>query len=180
MRYTRRLISFVILTMLVGLGSLMLSTAQVRATENGGVCTITIEKVANPADNTPFTFIISGDETDEFTLMDPDEPTTVRVINAGETIIITEELPPGWLLDSIACGEGDDGCEGGPCLNITIDEATNSITAECIDDDARICIFTNDLRTTDVPTLSQWGLIAMAGVLGIVGFMVMRRRKVTA
>jgi len=31
----------------------------------------------------------------------------------------------------------------------------------------------------DIPTLSQWGLIAMASILGIVGFMVMRRRKVT-
>jgi len=31
-----------------------------------------------------------------------------------------------------------------------------------------------------IPTLSEWGLIAMAGVLGIVGFMVLRRRKVTA
>jgi len=31
-----------------------------------------------------------------------------------------------------------------------------------------------------VPTLSEWGLIAMAGILGIVGFMVMRRREVTA
>jgi len=31
-----------------------------------------------------------------------------------------------------------------------------------------------------IPTLSEWGLITMAGVLGIVGFMVMRRRKVTA
>jgi len=30
-----------------------------------------------------------------------------------------------------------------------------------------------------IPTLSEWGLIAMAGVLGIVGFMVIRRRKVT-
>lgn len=30
----------------------------------------------------------------------------------------------------------------------------------------------------DVPTLSEWGLIAMAGVLGIIGFMVIRRRKV--
>jgi hypothetical protein len=27
---------------------------------------------------------------------------------------------------------------------------------------------------------TQWGLIAMAAVLGIVGFMVIRRRKVTA
>jgi hypothetical protein len=31
-----------------------------------------------------------------------------------------------------------------------------------------------------VPTLSEWGLIAMAGILGTVGFMVIRRRKVTA
>ena len=31
-----------------------------------------------------------------------------------------------------------------------------------------------------IPTLSQWGLIAMAGILGIVGFIVIRRRKVAA
>ncbi len=34
--------------------------------------------------------------------------------------------------------------------------------------------------TKNVPTLSEWGLIIMAGILGIVGFMVIRRRKVTA
>ncbi|MCK5391270.1 MAG: IPTL-CTERM sorting domain-containing protein [Deltaproteobacteria bacterium] len=34
---------------------------------------------------------------------------------------------------------------------------------------------------TEIPTLSEWGLIAMSGILGIVGFiMVIRRRKVTA
>ncbi len=32
----------------------------------------------------------------------------------------------------------------------------------------------------DVPTLSEWGLIAMASILGIVGFMVIRRRQVAA
>jgi len=31
----------------------------------------------------------------------------------------------------------------------------------------------------NVPTLSEWGLIAMAGILGIIGFMVIRRRKVS-
>lgn len=31
--------------------------------------------------------------------------------------------------------------------------------------------------TGSIPTLSEWGLIAMAGILGIVGFMVIRRRK---
>ena len=31
-----------------------------------------------------------------------------------------------------------------------------------------------------IPTLSEWGLIAMASILGIAGFMVIRRRKATA
>jgi hypothetical protein len=31
-----------------------------------------------------------------------------------------------------------------------------------------------------VPTLSEWGLITMAGILGIVGFIAIRRRKATA
>jgi len=35
-------------------------------------------------------------------------------------------------------------------------------------------------QASNVPTLSEWGLIAMAGMLGIVGFMVIRRRRVTA
>jgi len=34
--------------------------------------------------------------------------------------------------------------------------------------------------TKGIPTLSEWGLIAMAGILGIVGFLVIRRRKVAA
>jgi len=33
---------------------------------------------------------------------------------------------------------------------------------------------------SNVPTLSEWGLITMAGLLGIIGFMVARRRKITA
>jgi len=32
----------------------------------------------------------------------------------------------------------------------------------------------------EVPTISEWGMIAMAGVLGLVGFMVIRRRMASA
>ena len=32
----------------------------------------------------------------------------------------------------------------------------------------------------NIPTLSEWGLIAMAGVLGMVGFIAIRRKKATA
>jgi len=41
-------------------------------------------------------------------------------------------------------------------------------------------LFIPDQEPRTVPTLSEWGLIAMAGILGLVGFMVLRRRKVTA
>ena len=42
-------------------------------------------------------------------------------------------------------------------------------------------VYTLSLPTSrPIPTLSEWGLIAMAGILGIVVFMVIRRRKVPA
>ena len=34
--------------------------------------------------------------------------------------------------------------------------------------------------TRNIPTLSQWGLFAMAGVLGLAGFLVIRRKKAAA
>jgi len=37
-----------------------------------------------------------------------------------------------------------------------------------------------DLDDRVIPTLSQWGLIAMASILGIVGFMVLRRTVVNS
>ncbi|TDI90240.1 MAG: IPTL-CTERM sorting domain-containing protein [Candidatus Dadabacteria bacterium] len=57
-----------------------------------------------------------------------------------------------------------------------MDEATNSITAECLDDDEGSCTFTNVLIARNVPTLSQWGLISLIVLLGIVGFIFYRRR----
>jgi len=55
------------------------------------------------------------------------------------------------------------------------------INVEC-NPDSKLCpgFSLGDTRVSNVPTLSEWGLIAMAGILGIVGFMVIRRRKVAA
>lgn len=46
--------------------------------------------------------------------------------------------------------------------------------------DGRCDIGAIEGELVSIPTLSEWGLIAMVVVLGIVGFMVMRRRKITA
>jgi IPTL-CTERM motif len=47
-------------------------------------------------------------------------------------------------------------------------------------DEGETCVGGIPHTVTAIPTLSEWGLIAMAGILGIVGFMVIRRRKASA
>jgi|GEM_PF-1804458 len=59
-------------------------------------------------------------------------------------------------------------------IQFHIDESCNTDTGNCPG------FSLGDTRVSNVPTLSEWGLIAMAGVLGVVGFMVMRRKRVTA
>jgi len=181
MRYKRQLVSSIVISIVVGLGFFVLISNQAKAQEQ---CDLSVTKVALPADDTVFTFIGSGDDDFTFFISDPSDPTSSGFIEVNNTVTITEELPPGWELDNIECTEGSTNCGGQgifvPCLSITIDEETNSITAFCDDIDTGSCTFTNVRIPRDVPTLSEWGLIAMAGVLGIVGFMVMRRKKVTA
>ena len=175
MRYTRNFISFFILTMLVGLGSLVLSTDQ--ASAGFFPCDIGIEKIAIPADNTPFNFSVTGITNFNFVLNDPDNTSTSFKLNSNNpTGTVTEEVPPGWILDDIECVV--------PPAYITIEEIPNGISITCTGGDVATasCTFFNRLLVTGVPvpTLSEWGLIAMAGILGIVGFMVIRRMKVTA
>ena len=174
MKYTRNLISFFILTVLVGLGSLVLSTGQVGAFV--GPCDIIIQKEADPADNTPFDFLITGDHPGEFTLKDPSASSTIIPIGFEDIVTVTEEVPSGWILDeNIECTKAE---------LITVTNVPNGRTFKCLNESTSVktvtCTFFNVNIERNVPTLSQWGLIAMAGILGIVGFMVMRRRKVTA
>jgi hypothetical protein len=180
LRYTRRLISFFILTMLVGLGFLFLIADQA----NAGIspCSIIIEKDADPADNTPFNFLLG--DGGSFKLMDPSDNTETFMIEANTSLSVVEEVPEGWILEETGCSRGGaDNCgedDQEPCINLI--EIPNGRTFECLDTDtatSATCTFFNVNIERNVPTLSQWGLIAMAGILGIVGFMVMRRKKAT-
>lgn len=42
------------------------------------------------------------------------------------------------------------------------------------------CCPTAAPNTLQIPTLSEWGLIAMAGILGLIGLMAMCRKYVTS
>jgi hypothetical protein len=75
--------------------------------------------------------------------------------------------------------DGQDFCEEfdgvGGCLVPKEGEVVDVFIDSTCDEDLGVCQV-----PSYVPTLSEWGLIAMAGVLGIVGFMVLRRRKIAA
>jgi len=51
------------------------------------------------------------------------------------------------------------------------------VEGEFCNEDTGLC---QPLTSVDVPTLSQWGLIAMVGIMGIAGFVVIRRKKLIA
>jgi len=79
---------------------------------------------------------------------------------------------------------GPSGCcitESGDCID-------DLVNVDCFEDDVDGEIWVSATQCEDVPqcevnvvsavpTLSEWALIAMAGILAIVGFMVIRRRK---
>jgi hypothetical protein len=171
MKYSTCLISF-FLAILVSLGFLVLSAEHVRAQAPG--CGVTIGKIASPADDTPFDFLTTGVGPAEFTLMDPSDPSTMFTMGGGTNVTITEQAPAGWVLEDIACSETND--------QIIVEISQNDLSISCITGPEEVtCNFINRrITASPIPTLSEWGLIAMAGILGIAGFMVIRRRKVAA
>ena len=132
------------------------------------LCKVTVEKTSNPPDDTEFNFTAPGSDNPAFTLSDPSNPMDMFLFDVGTTVTVTEEVPSGWQLDSVFCTEA-------PGLVIT--EAENGVNLECEFAAETVCEFTNSIAPRPIPTLSEWGLIAMAGVLGIIGFFALRRRR---
>ena len=177
----QRLLSFVIVPALAftGLLSLVQDEAHAQLDNN---CIITINKVSVPDTDTEFNFLVTGVQETIFSLSDPSNPSQLLGINVQQSLTVTEDVVPGWRLESIECVEGVTNCgmDGfEPCLSATVDG--NSVTFECLDNDTASCTFTNVQSVSNIPTLSEWGLIAMAAVIGGAGiFMTLRRRKAAA
>lgn len=83
---------------------------------------------------------------------------------------VTEDVPNGIVLEDIVC-EGD--------ADFTQTRVDNSAQVTCNSQGNVTCTFINASLPRPITTLSQWGLIAMAGVLGIIGLIAIRRRAVT-
>jgi len=96
---------------------------------------------------------------------------------AGVSTTITESVPPaGFTLTSIACSGLGAGGTATPNLGtrtVILDAAATAMGADIE------CTFTNTFGiavNVNVPTLSEWGMILLAGLLALFGFVVVRSR----
>lgn len=173
-------VSIFIIALVVALGFTALSANQSVA----GVampCNVVIEKEEIPDTGRLFDFQITDGLVEGFVLSNGNSDTVGLGID--DIIEIREDVPEGYTLE-IECVEGNTNCGSDffePCLSIDLLEDGTGVRVECIDDDDGSCVFTNTLAVSpsEVPTLSEWGLIAMAGILGIIAFVVLRRKKAT-
>ncbi len=101
--------------------------------------TITIIKDADPADDTPFDFTITGGISGTFTLRDPSAISTTFSALVGGNYQVTELLPAGWALQFIQCQHAPNSFVG-----INYGENRAYITLAAGDDVT--CTFNNKLR----------------------------------
>jgi len=90
---------------------------------------------------------------------------------------LPEEGYSGFRVDLTCCQ-----IDGNNCLDnadsggsIPCNSMDNLRPGEFCNEDTNMCEPPETVSA--VPTLSEWGLIIMAGILGIVGYLVIRRRK---
>lgn len=131
-------------------------------------CELTIKKVAPDGGDTEFTFEVSVDGGETFTDTLLDGGSAGGPFSSDVTVI---ELPlGGWALQNIDC-EGDTG--------ISFHISDDGFRAVCNSQASfATCTFFNERVVSNIPTLSEWGMIAAAAGLGIVGvFFALKRRK---
>ena len=161
----RRILTSVLFFIIVLSGAVMLTGGGKEAWGQG--CTITVAKE-----------VFGNNEVFELTVDDGFSVFTTNISEDfdffygwGSTadLTVTETVPPGWRLADIVCF--NDG--------VAITEIENGIIASCEDPNGGFteCVFVN-VDPSGIPTLSEWGMIAAAAGLGLVGmFFVIRRKR---
>lgn len=134
-------------------------------------CNITIGLEAPEGGDTEFDFNLLSDGLDENFDLSNGQNILFNDLPLGTVVTVTEFLPDLWSLDSIVC-------DGDADFNDSVNG--NSVDLTCNSSGEVNCSFANSrIFVFNTPTLSEWGLISMAAVLGIAGFIILRRRGMT-
>ena len=142
-----------------------------------GECMGRVTKVAEGGGDTRFLFTVTegGMVIGEDELRDGYH--TGGGVEVGLPVRVVETPTEGWVLSEINC----DLAEG-----MQVEEIENGIIFNCLSPTEEIsnCTFVNIpvSETARIPTLSEWGMIAAAAGLGLIGlfYAVRRRRAVRA
>ncbi len=132
-------------------------------------CGVEIFKEA-ASSQTLFEFLVDPSVGDEFTVSTIAGDATGFGLSFGQSAVISEIVPDGWALENIECS-----AEGG--ASVIVDEPGNEVFVECLTVGSVTCTYTN-VPTGAIPTLSQWGMIAAAAGLVLIGvFFAIRKRR---
>ena len=164
---TRFLLSVFIFLLIIS-GVMFVSAGKGNA--QGPGCNISIQKQAVPDDGTTFFFraVIDGAKS-EFALV----PGDIFELFVGEMsdLEVTESVPSGWKLDLTDCMVNS---------GVTFTEIENGLHIDCNSSTGHaFCVFRNVQSDTvsQIPALSEWGMIAAAAGLGLIGVFFAVRRK---
>ena len=99
----------------------------------------------------------------------PGGPPCCQVTTDIEVGCVGGQEALGFCQESTICDDAD--CEFFENRECVIDEEQQEVIGLCVGEEPDI--------TRNVPTLSEWGLIALAVAFGVIGFILLRRRKAT-
>jgi len=119
-----------------------------------------------------FPFQLSEGDVDEFIEIAANSKCGLDTFG-GDDYQIREEFFPGWILDNVECSDSAD---------IDVFFIENGVSLDCFGPSEITCTFTNVRGSfSNVPTLSEWGMIAAAGGLMLIGvFFALRKKKAQA
>lgn len=140
-------------------------------------CTVIICKSApelpepqSPEELVFFPFQISEGDVEDFIEIAANSKCSLDSFS-GDDYQIEEEFFPGWILEGVECSDSAD---------IDVFPIENGVSLDCFGPSEITCTFTNvrGSLATNIPTLSEWGMIAAAGGLALIGvFFALRKKK---
>jgi hypothetical protein len=149
---------------------LAVSPRQASAGAPGQGCSIEIAKEAFPPVDDSFDFLAESTTDPDFEFSIPAGTHTNNFLVPGETVTVSELDRAGWELVEVKCEDISSG------FTVFVDDE-NRVIADCSTNGFAVCTFVNR-GPANVPTLSEWGMIAAAAGLGLAGvFFAARKRR---
>lgn len=155
-----------ILVVVIGLA------AGVRESSAQGLCPVEFTKVAEGLPSgTDFIFFATIEPSGStFAIHVPADEINGVKIGQGDTLSVTEFPQHGFVYDGIDCDAAS---------SVIVTKFDDGFSMQCLSNTTAVtsCVIRNVRQVNPIPTLSEWGLIAAAGGLLLVGaFHAMRRR----